>query len=95
MYKNLYGECEIGISEYDFTWGVAFTYLILRYITLGIPIFIFVIYIVILPFAYCINIHNLTKINRGGASQDNLKKLKIETVGLDKISEDNECVICL
>ncbi|CAK87387.1 unnamed protein product (macronuclear) [Paramecium tetraurelia] len=95
LYKNLYGACKIGDSEFDFTWGVAFTYLILRYITLGIPILIFVIYVVVLPFAYCINIQSLQKINRVGASQENLNKLKVETVGLDKISDDNECVICL
>ncbi|CAD8101135.1 unnamed protein product [Paramecium sonneborni] len=95
IYKNLYGECEIGISEFDFTWGVAFTYLIMRYITIGIPTLIFVIYLVVLPFAYCINMHNLQKINRVGVSQENLKKLKVEIVGLDKISEDNECIICL
>ncbi|CAD8186976.1 unnamed protein product [Paramecium pentaurelia] len=95
IFRNLYGSCKIGISEFDFTWGVAFTYLIMRYISLGIPILIFVIYLLVLPFAYCINMHNLQKINRVGASQENLKKLKIEMVGLDKISEDNECVICL
>ncbi|CAD8093673.1 unnamed protein product [Paramecium sonneborni] len=95
FYKNLYGECEIGNSEFEFTWGVAFTFLIMRYIRIGIPILIIVIYLIILPFVYCCNRHNLKKQNIFGASQENIGKLKVEMVGQDKISEDNECVICL
>ncbi|CAK89761.1 unnamed protein product (macronuclear) [Paramecium tetraurelia] len=95
IYRNLYGECEIGQSEFNFTWGVAITFLILRYITIGIPTLIVVIYLLVLPFAYCLNLSNLQKRNSGGASTENLKKLKVETVGQERISEDNECVICL
>lgn len=55
---NLYGDCNIGEPEFDFTWGVTITYLITRYITIGIPTLITIIFLLFLPIACCINLRN-------------------------------------
>lgn len=88
---NLHGKCNIGNPKYNFIWGVSFTYLVRRYITIGIPALITIIRLIV----ECIIIRNHSKNNTSGANEQNLKRLKIEIVVLDKISEDNECVICL
>ena len=87
--------CEIGDSENDFTWGIALLFLIIRYITVGLPLVFFVLYLLIAPIAYCIHMRLQSKLNRSGATDTNINRLKFKTVENEKLTEDNECVICL